>query len=57
LYRISKEQLVEAYDRYVKRIEAKNMSPERKEKLMSTGRDIISLVSEAANANSVSNYE
>jgi NTE family protein len=57
LYRISKEELVEAYDRYVKRIEAKNMSPERKEKLMSTGRDIISLVSEAANANSVSNYE
>jgi hypothetical protein len=49
--------LVEAYDRYVKRIEAKNMSPERKEKLMSTGRDIISLVSEAANANRVSNYE
>lgn len=57
LYRISKEELVEAYHRYVKRIEAKNMSPERKEKLMSTGRDIISLVSEAANANSVSNYE
>jgi NTE family protein len=57
LYRISKEELVEAYDRYVKRIEAKNMSPERKEKLMSTGRDIISLVSEAANANRVSNYE
>jgi NTE family protein len=57
LYRIKKEELVEAYHRYVKRIEAKNMSPERKEKLMSTGRDIISLVSESANANSVSNYE
>jgi NTE family protein len=47
LYRIKKEELVEAYNRYVRRIEAKDMSPDRKEKLISPGRDIIALVSEA----------
>jgi hypothetical protein len=52
LYRIRKEELVEAYNRYVKRIEAKNISPERKEKLISPGRDIIALVSEVDNAKS-----
>jgi hypothetical protein len=52
LHRIKKEELVEAYDRYVKRIEAKNISPERKEKLISPGRDIIALVSEVDNAKS-----
>jgi hypothetical protein len=45
LYRIKKEELVEGYNRYVKRIEAKNISPDRKEKLIAPGRDIISLVS------------
>ena len=43
----SKEELVEAYNRYVKRIEAKNITTERKEKMISPGRDILALVSEA----------
>jgi hypothetical protein len=47
LYRIKKKELVEAYNRFVRRIEAKDMSPDRKEKLISPGRDIIALVSEA----------
>jgi NTE family protein len=46
LYKIKKEELVEAYNRYVKKIEAKGMSPDHKEKLLSPGRDIIALVSE-----------
>jgi hypothetical protein len=50
LYRKTKEELVEAYNRYAKRIEAKKISPERKEKLLSPGRDIIALVSEADSA-------
>jgi NTE family protein len=57
LYRIKKEELVEAYDRYVKRIQVKNISPERKEKLISPGRDIIAIVSEADNAKGVSSHE
>jgi NTE family protein len=57
LYRKTKEELVEAYNRYVKRIEAKNISPDRKEKLISPGRDIIALVSEADNAKRVSSHE
>jgi NTE family protein len=47
LYRKTKEELVEAYDRYVKRIEAKNITTECKEELISPGRDIMALVSEA----------
>ncbi|MGA7370197.1 MAG: hypothetical protein WBX01_13805 [Nitrososphaeraceae archaeon] len=43
-----KEEVVEAYNRFVKKIEAKKMSPDRKELLISPGRDIISLISEAA---------
>jgi NTE family protein len=50
LYRKRKEELVEAYNRYVKRIEAKNITTECKEMLISPGRDIIALVSEADNA-------
>jgi polyribonucleotide nucleotidyltransferase len=50
LYKIKKEELVEAKNRYVKRIEAKNISPDSKEKLMSPGRDIIALISELDNA-------
>ena len=50
LYKIKKEELVEAKNRYVKRIEAKNISPDSKEKLISPGRDIIALISELDNA-------
>jgi NTE family protein len=50
LYRKRKEELVEAYDRYVKRIEAKNITTECKEILISPGRDILALISEADNA-------
>ena len=50
LYRKRKEELIEAYNRYVKRIEAKNITTECKEMLISPGRDIIALVSEADNA-------
>jgi NTE family protein len=57
LYRIKKEELVEAYDRYVKRIEVKNISSERKEKLISPGRDIVAIVSEADSAKGVSSHE
>lgn len=53
LYGIRKEELIEAYNRYVKRIEAKNISPERKEKLISPGRDIITIVYEPDSAKSV----
>jgi hypothetical protein len=45
LYRISKEEVIEAYNRFVKRIETNDISPERKEKLLDPGRDIISLIS------------
>jgi hypothetical protein len=37
--------VIEAYNRFVKRIEAKDISPERKEKLLNPGRDIIFLIS------------
>jgi predicted acylesterase/phospholipase RssA len=47
LYRKRKEEVEEAYNRYVKRIEAKDISPDRKEILISPGRDIVALVSEA----------
>ena len=57
LYRKRKEEVEEAYNRYVKRIEAKNISPNRKEILISPGRDIVALVSEADNAKHVNNYE
>jgi NTE family protein len=50
LYRKRKEELIEAYNRYAKRIEAKNMTPDRKEKLISPGRDIIALVLEVDSA-------
>ena len=57
LYRKRKEEVEEAYNRYVKRIEAKNISPNCKEILISPGRDIVALVSEADNAKHVNNYE
>jgi hypothetical protein len=47
LYRIKKEELIAGYNRYVKRIEAKNISPDRREKLIRTGRDIIALFTES----------
>jgi predicted acylesterase/phospholipase RssA len=47
LYRKRKEEVEEAYNRYVKKIEAKDISPDRKEILISPGRDIVALVSEA----------
>jgi NTE family protein len=47
LYRKRREDIEEAYDRYVKRIEAKDMPPDRKEMLISPGKDILSLVMEA----------
>ena len=50
LYKIKKEELVEAKNRYVERIEAKNISPDSKEKLINPGRDIIALISELDNA-------
>jgi hypothetical protein len=49
LYRKSKEEVIEAYNKFVKRIESKNMPPDRKEILISPGRDIIALLSEAEN--------
>jgi NTE family protein len=57
LYRKRKEEVEEAYNRYVTRIEAKNISPDCKEILISPGRDIVALVSEADNAKHVNNYE
>jgi hypothetical protein len=57
LYRKRKEEVEEAYNRYVKRIEAKDISPDRKEILISPGRDIVALVSEANNTKHVNNYE
>jgi hypothetical protein len=56
LYKMRKEELVEAYNRYVERIEAKNISPDRKEILISPGRDIIALVSEVDSAKHVNNW-
>jgi NTE family protein len=47
LQRKTKEEAQEAYNRYVKRIEAKDISPERKEILIRPARDIVSLVMEA----------
>lgn len=47
----------EAYNRFVKRIEAKDMSRDRKEIMISHGRDIVALVSEADNVKHVNNYE
>jgi NTE family protein len=57
LYRKRKEEVIEAYNRFVKIIEAKDMSPDRKEMLISPGRDIISIVSEADNAKRVSGHD
>jgi NTE family protein len=57
LYRIKKEELVEAYNRYVKRIQAKDISPERKEKLIRPGRDIMAIVSLVDSAKGVRSHE
>jgi hypothetical protein len=57
IYRKRKEEVEEAYNSYIKRIEAKDISPDRNEKLISPGRDIVALVSEADNAKHVSNSE
>src|SRR5215204_295044 len=46
LYRKRKEEIEEAYNRYVEKIRAKDMPPECKELLIRPGRDIISLVME-----------
>jgi NTE family protein len=46
LYRKRKEEIEEAYNRYVEKIRAKDMPPECKELLIRPGRDIVSLVME-----------
>ena len=51
LYRKRKEEIEEAYNRYVEKIKAKDMPPECKEILISPGRDIVALVSESSNVN------
>ena len=51
LYRKRKDEIEEAYNKYVEEIKAKDMPPECKEILISPGRDIVTLVSELANAN------
>jgi len=57
LYRKRKEEVIEAYNRFVKIIEAKNMSSDRKELLLGPGRDIAAIVSEADNAKRVSSHD
>jgi hypothetical protein len=57
LYRKRKEEVVEGYNRFVKIIEAKAMSPERKEILIRPARDILALVSEADSAKRASSHE
>ena len=51
LYRKRKDEIEEAYNKYVEQIKAKDMPPECKEILISPGRDIVTLVSELAKAN------
>ena len=51
LYRKRKDEIEEAYNKYVEEINAKDMPSECKEILISPGRDIVTLVSELANAN------
>jgi hypothetical protein len=46
LYRKRKDEIEEAYNRYVEKIRAKDMPPECKELLIRPGRDIVSLVME-----------
>ena len=50
-YRKRKEEIEQAYNRYVEKIKAKDMPPECKEILISPGRDIVALVSELSNVN------
>ena len=57
LYRKRKEEVIEAYDRFVKKIDVKDISADRKESLISPGRDIIALVSEMDKYKLESNYE
>jgi NTE family protein len=47
LYRKRREDIEEGYNRYVRRIEAKDIPRDRKEMLISPGKDILSLVMEA----------
>jgi NTE family protein len=53
LYRKRKEEVIEAYNRFVKIIEAKDIPLDRKEVLISPGRDIVAIVSKADNAKRV----
>lgn len=46
LYRKTKQEVIEAYDRCVKKMKDKNLSSERNEILISPGQHIISLISE-----------
>jgi NTE family protein len=46
LYRKTKQEVIEAYDRCVKKMKDKNLSSERKEIVINPGRHIISLISE-----------
>jgi NTE family protein len=51
LYRKRKDEIEEAYNKYVEKIKAKDLPPECKEILISPGKDIVALVSESSNAN------
>ncbi|AIF83987.1 hypothetical protein NTE_01928 [Candidatus Nitrososphaera evergladensis SR1] len=53
LYRKRKEEVIEAYNRFVKIIEAKDIPLDRKEVMISPGRDIVAIVSKADNAKRV----
>ena len=55
-YRKTKDEIEEAYNRYVEKIKAKVLPPECEEILISPGRDIVSLVMEA-NTNISNNYK
>ncbi|HYZ65993.1 MAG TPA: patatin-like phospholipase family protein [Nitrososphaeraceae archaeon] len=55
LYRKRKDEIEEAYNRYIEKIKAKDLPPECEEILISPGRDIVSLLTEA-NTNISNNY-
>src|SRR5919106_624391 len=53
LYRKRKDEIEEAYNRYVEKIRSKDMPPECKELLVRPGRDIVSLVMETNSKSSI----
>ena len=56
LYRKTKDEIEKAYNKYVEKINAKDIPSECKMTLISPGRDIVALVSEIDNTRRVSNY-